>query len=251
MSDQHERPAASPGGLPLCVVLVRTRNPLNIGAAARAMVNFGFRDLRLVQPFEDSWREARSAVGASAVLESARVYASLADAIADCSLVVGTSALEQRRPDQPVWLLPEWQERLSQVGVATKVGLVFGSEKHGLTRQHLSYCHAVVRIATDGTQPSMNLGQAVAVCLYEVSRSATAVQTGPSADHACGGDLERLTQTLNQLLSQSGYVKPGAADVTEIHVREMIRRLRISRGDAHLLTGMLARVLNWRKAPER
>lgn len=88
------------------VVLVHTRNPLNIGAAARAMVNFGFHDLRVVEPWQPSWHEARSAVGAASVLASAREFPSLAEAVADCTLVLGTAGIARRNPVQPVISLP-------------------------------------------------------------------------------------------------------------------------------------------------
>jgi hypothetical protein len=90
----------------LRVVLVRTRNPLNIGAVARVMSNFGFLNLRLVQPFEASFREARSAVGAVELLENAQVFDSVAEAIGDCSMVVGASAIRDREIHQPVETLP-------------------------------------------------------------------------------------------------------------------------------------------------
>src|SRR5256885_16660264 len=83
----------------LFVVLVATRSPLNIGAAARAMSNFGFRNLRVVNPYELAFREARSAVGASALLKNAKEFKSVADAVADCSLVVGTTAARNRKLD--------------------------------------------------------------------------------------------------------------------------------------------------------
>ena len=75
----------------LVVVLVRTRNPLNLGAVARAMSNFGAAELRVVEPYGKAWREARSAVGAGAVLAGAKEFATIAEAVADCSLVVGTT----------------------------------------------------------------------------------------------------------------------------------------------------------------
>ena len=86
----------------LRVVLVATRNPLNLGAAARAMSNFGFAHLRVVNPYEVAFREARSAVGASAILENAEEYTSVADAVADCTLVVGTTALGHRELHHPL-----------------------------------------------------------------------------------------------------------------------------------------------------
>src|ERR1700676_3938906 len=86
----------------LCVVLVAPRNPLNIGAAARAMSNFGFLHLRVVNPYEVAFREARSAVGASQVLANAVEYKSVADAVADCTLVVGTTAVRHRELQHPL-----------------------------------------------------------------------------------------------------------------------------------------------------
>ena len=86
----------------LAIVLVRTRNPLNIGAVARAMQNFGAADLRLVAPYEASFREAPSAVGAGTVLREAREFASVAEAVADCRLVIGTTAARRRELEQPL-----------------------------------------------------------------------------------------------------------------------------------------------------
>src|SRR4051812_41079758 len=86
----------------ITVVLIDTRNPLNIGSAARALANFGVRDLRLVNPYEVAFREAVSAVGGAPVLQAARVFGTVAEAIADCSLVVGTTAAHRRIPQHPV-----------------------------------------------------------------------------------------------------------------------------------------------------
>src|ERR1700744_5507954 len=116
----------------VCVVLVRTRNPLNIGAAARAMINFGVAELRLVQPFDVEWRGARAAVGAAGVLGDAREFATVAEAVADCGLVLGASGVGQRKPAQPVVALPYATEWMQERNEAEKIALVFGSEKHGL-----------------------------------------------------------------------------------------------------------------------
>src|ERR1039458_8510963 len=152
----------------LDVVLVSPRNPLNIGAAARAMANFGFRRLSVVAPYAPPWREARSAIGAPELLASAAETGTLAEAVAGCTLVAGTGTVTYRKPEQPVVPLPDLgplvERELARGG---RVALVFGSEKHGLTRDDLSYCHLLVEIPTDPRQPSMNFGQAVAVCLYE------------------------------------------------------------------------------------
>src|SRR5271166_982287 len=151
------------------VVLVATRNPLNLGAAARAMSNFGFAHLRVVNPYELAFREARSAVGASALLTDAQEYKSVADAVADCTLVVGTTAVRHRELQHPLRRL-EYGTRLIRKQLASRgrVALLFGSEKVGLSNHDLSHCHWLVRIPTREEHISMNLGQAVAVCLYEL-----------------------------------------------------------------------------------
>jgi tRNA/rRNA methyltransferase len=150
------------------VVLVRTRNPLNMGAAARAMANFGFARLRVVQPYEAGFREARSAVGAAAVMRSAEEFATVAEALADCALVVGTTALRGREPQVPWKTLEQGAKAIRRT--RGRVALLFGSEKRGLSNDDLSHCNLLIHIATEEKQPSMNLGQAVAVCLYELAR---------------------------------------------------------------------------------
>jgi TrmH family RNA methyltransferase len=154
----------------ICVVLVSTRNPLNIGAAARAMSNFGIRNLRLVKPFEPGFREARSAVGAAATLLEARVFASVADAVADCTLVIGTTGGRDRHLES----LRRIQDAAPLVEKETargNVAILFGSEKRGLSNDDLSYCHWTMHIPTAADHVSMNLGQAVAVSLYEITRA--------------------------------------------------------------------------------
>jgi tRNA/rRNA methyltransferase len=147
----------------LSVVLVAPRNPLNIGAAARAMSNFGCADLRLVNPYDPSFREARSAVGAASLLASAQVYATVAEAVADCALIVGTTAVGAREVLHPLHSLPQAAPMLRTAMQSTRSALLFGSEKTGLTKADLSHCHWLLRIPTQPANYSMNLGQAVAV----------------------------------------------------------------------------------------
>jgi len=154
----------------LRVVLVRTRNPLNIGAAARVMSNFGFLRLRVVNPYEVAFREARSAVGASALLASAEEFKSMAEAVADCALVVGTTAAGRRELQQSLKRLEEGARLVRKQLASSRVALLFGSEKIGLSNEDLSHCHWLMRIPTREKHPSVNLGQAVAICLYELAR---------------------------------------------------------------------------------
>jgi TrmH family RNA methyltransferase len=222
----------------LRVVLVATRNPLNIGAAARAMKNFGFRHLRLVNPYQVAFREARSAVHASDILERAEEFESLAEAIADCNLVVGTTSLGHRELQHPLRSLEYGGRQIRKQLASARVALLFGSEKFGLSNDDLSYCHWLVRIATEG---SMNLGQAVAVCLYELTRKTTKV-TPEKRKPAKAADLDRLTQLLTEVLEQSGYLHSAGA---ESKIRRLIRRLDLPAHDTEVWLGMI-RQIRWK-----
>ena len=129
----------------LRVVLVATRNPLNIGAAARAMSNFGFSHLRVVNPFDAAFRQARSAVGAAQVLAAAEQYDSVAEAVADCTLVVGTTAVRERHLLHPVRRLEIGARLIRKRLGSSPVALLIGSEKFGLSNQDLSHCHWLMR----------------------------------------------------------------------------------------------------------
>ena len=233
----------------LCVVLVATRNPLNIGAAARAMSNFGFRRLRVVDPYEPSFREARSAVGAAALLQDAGEFKTVADAIADCTLVVGTTAAHHRELRLPLRGLAEGARTIRRSLSKGRVALLFGSEKRGLSNQDLAHCHWLLRIPTRPEHPSMNLGQAVAVCLYEIARR-TKKEAAPKDVPAAAGELERLTATLLEVLRESGYVKPRSASATEEKLRHLVRRLKLEARDAEVLLGMLRQV-SWKLAQKK
>lgn len=228
----------------LIVVLVAPRNPLNIGAAARAMSNFGFSRLRVVNPYEVAFREARSAVGASELLARAEEFSSVADAVADCTLVVGTAGVTARQPQQPVRRL-ELAARLIRRALARgPVALLFGSEKFGLSNEDLSYCHWILHIPTRPEHESMNLGQAVAVCLYELARNPGAARRTPAAPRpATSADLERLTDVMLEVLERSGYVNPVTAASTRLKTRRLIRRLALTERDAIVLTGMMRQIL--------
>ncbi|PYT52349.1 MAG: RNA methyltransferase [Acidobacteria bacterium] len=227
----------------LRVVLVNTRNPLNIGAAARAMSNFGFLHLRVVHPYELAFREARSAVGASPVLVSAQEFKTVAEAVADCTLVVGTTAASRRELQHPVRRLEQGAPLIRKRLASSRVALLFGSEKRGLSNEDLSHCHWLLRIPTREEHRSMNLGQAVAVCLYELSRDPKAAPHSEKSVAATASDLERLTSLLLDALRASGYLKPRSAAPTEEKIRRLVRRLHLSAADAELCLGMLRQIL--------
>jgi TrmH family RNA methyltransferase len=227
----------------LRVVLVATRNPLNLGAAARAMSNFGFLRLRVVNPYDVAFREARSAVGAASVLKHAEEYTSVAEAVADCALVVGTTTLRKRERHHPLHRLESGAGRIRKGLRAKRVALLFGSEKVGLSNEDLSHCHWLMHIPTREKHPSMNLGQAVAICLYEIVRSGKIAAMAEPKSPASAQELERITQILLESLRLSGYL-PGAPSPTpDAKIRRFVRRFNLETSDAKLLLGMLRQIL--------
>jgi len=227
------------------VVLVATRNPLNIGACARAMSNFGFSYLRVVNPYDPSFREARSAVGASAVLANAQEFKTVAEAVADCTLVVGTSSVGPRKPEQPVHRLQEGARLIRKRLASGRVALLFGSEKVGLSNEDLSHCHWLLRIPTPREQRSMKLGQSVAVSLYEIARdpAAATVRSAPKHKPADAGQMERIVSVLLDGLATAGYAHLNAKPLTEEKLRRLVRRLDLSAADSEVLLGMLRQIV--------
>jgi len=242
----------------LSVVLVSTRNPLNIGAVARAMSNLGFSSLRVVNPFAASFREARSAVGAAPLLKRAEEFTSVADAVADCSLVVGTTAAQNRELQQPLKDLQQAAPLIRKRIGTSRVALLFGSEKRGLSNDDLSYCHWLLHIPTRAEHRSMNLGQAAAVCLYELARSgrdrggdkSSQIPEPAKNEAANAAELERMTKLLMEALQASGYLKPQAAAAKEEKVRRMIRRLGLTADGAEMWQGMLRQIV-WKLNRDR
>ncbi len=228
----------------LCVVLVSTHNPLNIGAAARAMSNFGVLQLRVVNPYDVAFREARSAMGGAPLLAKAEEFKSLAEAVADCTLVVGTTAVQHRELQHPLRRLEYGARLIRKQLVSGRVALLFGTEKTGLSNDDLSHCHWLMHIPTREQHSSMNLGQAVAVCLYELVRDVRkATRAEKSEKRATAGEVERISSGLIEALHVSGYVNPIAVAPTEERVRRMVRRLDLSPRDAELWLGMLRQIL--------
>ncbi len=228
----------------LRVVLVETRNPLNIGAVARAMSNFGVANLRLVKPYDVAFREARSAIRSHYILEGAEVFDRLDAAIADCSLIVGTTAVGHRDLHLPLHRLETAGPMLAKHLQNSAVALLFGSEKFGLSNDHLSHCHWLTRIPTREEHGSMNLGQAVAVCLYELRRSAAAAEIRfASSPPVTAENCERITALLLDLLDRSGYVNARTSKSTELKVRRLVRRAGVPASDTETWLGMLRQIL--------
>jgi TrmH family RNA methyltransferase len=230
----------------LRIVMVRSRNPLNIGAAARAMSNFGALHLRVVTPYEKAFREAVSAVGAAPLLAEAEEYDSLADGTRDCSLVIGTTAIGHRALQQELYSLEDAAKKIRKVLHSGRVAILFGSEKTGLSNHDLSHCHFLLRIPTREEHRSMNLAQAVAIVVYEISRGG-AIAKGKNKLLLAAADMEsvnRIAEALLEALHISGYIhRRSSAAAAEEKLRRMLRRFELSSADAEVLLGMLRKIL--------
>jgi tRNA/rRNA methyltransferase len=221
------------------------------------MANFGFARLTVAAPYEAHWREARSAVGAPDVLLNAKESPTLAEAVAGCTLVIGTGTLTHRKPEQRVVALPELAPLVvDELARGGRIALVFGPEKHGLTREDLSWCQLLVEIPTDPRQPSMNLGHAVAVCLYELaSRAFAAHSTAAIADPgqepadrqiaAPSGSLDRLAGVIEETMAAAGYSPRSMQAANRHDLRLLLRRLAPSVRDTRRILGLFRRIL-WR-----
>jgi tRNA/rRNA methyltransferase len=232
------------------------------------MANFGFRRLSIVAPFAVNWTEAKSAVGAPDLLREAKVYDTLAEAVAHCTLVLGTGSLDRRRPEQAILDLPDAAAQIQQAvadlaspeNKPHHIALVFGSEKHGLTSDDLSWCHALVVIDTSEAQPSMNLGQAVAVCLYEISRKATGQashrppESNPAPSLSASGpntaQLDRLASLIEETMAAANYSTRGMRSANGEALRVLLRRLMPSEVDLRRMMGLFRRIL-WQMEQSR
>ena len=263
----------------LSIVLVGARNPSNIGAAARAMQDFGFSDLRIANdfaaPFEAAQLEAKSAVAAQHVMRNARRFDTLAAAIADCTLIVATTAIGERQLKHPILPLqqatplilaavntPDAPSLTTETSAGdnpqqlTRVALLFGSEKTGLTNDQLSHATLLTTIpmyAPEGERHlSMNLGQSVAVCLYDLTRGGleSSIEIPPLHEAlSTAEDRERLTQLLLDVLHATGYTRRFPANASEPLVRQLIQQLGASHREgmthrqAETLMGILRQIL--------
>jgi tRNA/rRNA methyltransferase len=223
------------------IALVRPRDPNNIGAVARAMKNFGFTDLAVITPHPPVWTEVVSAVNATDVLTNARICGALDEAIADCNLVVGTTDRTRVEEKQTVYTPFDLSSELAVADY--NLALVFGSEKHGLTNEDLSRCHRVMSIPTQPDCPSMNLGQAVAVCCYELIRDRAQAAIVPRpAEAATAGATEAALRLSLEVLKQIDFVLPGNEPDLTRRLRASLLRLNPTRYDIEMLCGILSRI---------
>lgn len=231
----------------IAVVLVEPQGALNIGSVCRVMMNFGLTDLRLVNPQADHCGDEarRMAVKAAGLLEAATLYPDLASAVADCALVCGTTRrFGKYRED---FVHPD--DAAAEV-VAHAAGqfaaFVFGREDRGLLTSELDLCQRLVTIPTEELLPSMNLAQAVAVQLYEVSRAAAraAGQRRRPRQRAESAVQEAMYEHMQATLLQVGYLDPQNPDHILRTFRRIFARAGMNDRDVRVLQGLWSR-LDW------
>ncbi len=216
------------------------------------MHDFGFSDLRLVNDYAAPVEAARSAVDAQAVLAAAVVTEDVASAVTGCTRVIGTTAVGQRDIRHRLLGLAEaageMRGELRREDGGGRVALLFGSEKTGLSNEELSYCDSLLTIPmaeyAELRRPSMNLGQAVAVCLWELARSGASV-VAPERAAATADEVERVYRLLYEVLEQSEYTRRHGATADPVQIRRLVYRMGLGREDVAAWLGIL-RQLAWK-----
>jgi len=232
------------------VVLVDPNHPGNIGAVARAMKNMGLTELHLVRPKAFPHAEATArASGADDVLEAARVHEEFADAIAECGLVVGTSARQRHLP----WDLVEPRECAQEIVSAAQVSnvaVVFGSEKYGLLNADLARCNRLVTIPTASEYASLNLAMAVQVIVYELwlaRRPGAPTPQPPEVPHATADEMTRLYEHFERVLEEIDFRDRTGGGHLMARIRRLFNRAQLDQNEMNILRGILSAVQSRRR----
>lgn len=235
------------------IVLVRPQMGENIGAAARAMWNFGLEGMRVVAP-RDGWPNPQAvamASGAGRLLDEARHFDELRSALQDCHFTFATTA-RPRGMTKPVYT-PEaaMQEARDRIARGERVGLIFGPERAGLENDDIAQASAIISVPVNPDFPSLNLAQCVLLCAYEWRRateSATPVSDGlVGTDRASAGDVARLADHYEERLEQAGFFFPETkADTMKRTFRNMWSRLPLTTADVHMLHGVMRQMIRWK-----
>ena len=226
-------------------ILVRPQSSGNVGAAARALKNMGFADLRLVAPEHYNLRDARTmAVHADDVLAAATTWADLPSALADRTLVIGTTArggpyrVEARTPR-------EFAPAIVAASAANRVAVVFGPEDFGLTNQDLKLCQRLITIPTALEYTSLNLAQAVLLVAYEIHAAAlTQPDPAAGAQFAMSTELNAMLERLEQALITIGFIPDDLPDHIMFAFRALFGRGGVLPRELDILNG-LARQIRW------
>lgn len=231
------------------IVLVNTSHQGNIGSAARAMKTMGLSDLVLVDPVEAPQSHASAlAAGATDILAKARTVNTLQEAIADCQLVLATSA-RSRTLDWPMLSPREAGQQAIKEASTSKVALVFGRENSGLSNEELQLSQFHVHIPANPDYSSLNLAMAVQTLSYEMrfawlqsieSIAGEPVAAGPTSAYPNAADLERFYVHLQQSLTDSGFIVRQHPGQVMNKLRRLFNRARPEENELNILRGILS-----------
>ncbi|NVJ59794.1 MAG: RNA methyltransferase [Gammaproteobacteria bacterium] len=233
------------------VILSHTTHPGNIGAAARALKTMGLKHLRLVNPTDFPSAEAtRRASRADDILANAEVYSSIEDAIADCKLIIGTSARSRTLP----WPMLEPRalaEKISQDTDKRPVAIMFGTENSGLTNEELQLCHYHVFIPTNPDYSSLNVASAIQLIAYEMRLAALNVESNSVEVNeeleegempAAAKDVEQFYQHWQQVMANTGFFNPMKPRMIHMRFRRVFNKSQLTVSEIKLLRGFLASI---------
>ena len=250
-------PASSPDPVPApAFILVRPQMGENIGAAARAMFNFGLTHMRVVAP-RDGWPSPRAvalASGAGRVLDDAALHGDLPSALADCHFVFATTA-RARGLTKPVFG-PEaaMDEARRRIGRGERVAVLFGPERAGLENDDVIRANAIVTVPVNPDFPSLNLAQCVLLMAYEWRRHAAPAAPDPDiggAGRATGAEVEKLAEHYAATLDRAGFFfPPEKAAHMRANLRNLWSRMPLTRADVQILHGMLRQMVRWKERGE-
>ena len=235
-------------------VLIRPQMGENIGAAARAMANFGLSQLRLVEP-RDGWPNLKAAAlasGAGRLLDEAQVFLSTAEAIADCTSVYATTARSRGLTNTVVTPEHAMRETVRKLGAGERVAFLFGPERAGLENDDIAMSGAIVSVPVNPDFPSLNLAQCALLMGYEWRRQAVdspsecldLARTIP----ATALDVEKLAERYEELLDKAGFFFPAdKAEGMKLVLRNLWSRLPLTRADVQLLHGIIQQMVRWKE----
>jgi tRNA/rRNA methyltransferase len=238
------------------IVLVAPKGSGNIGSVARAMKNMGLGDLAIVGSgrTESFWARAM-AVHAKDILKTAQRFATLREAVTDCGLVVGTTCrggLYREHSRTPRTTAPE----IAAAARAGKCALVFGPEDHGLDNDDLKCCQLLITIPADAAYPSLNLAQAVTICVYELFLASMDNVPAEGIERAPAEDVERLYDRMKASMLEIGYLDPQNPEHILFAFRRILGRAGLEEKDVRILTGLFRQIQwyaaeGWKVAAEK
>ena len=244
MEAKHPQPA---------FILVRPQMGENIGAAARAMWNFGLDHLRVIDP-RDGWPNERAvalASGAGRLLDNAGLFQTTQEALRDCTYVFATTA-RQRGLTKPIVTPERAMEQARAIHAeGGKVGVMFGPERAGLENEDVVLANAIISVPVNPEFASLNLGQCVLLTAYEWRRATQEVLAEvmelARTDFATGLEVEKLGDHFEERLEEAGFFFPEAkAESMRLNLRNMWSRLALTRADVQILHGVLRQMVRWK-----